>query len=160
MRDLRQALNRSYPYIAGNTWAHELAADGMLVNFRESFFEPYKGYYTEEAYNKLTEFYTAHKDESVEGGDVELQHERMARAAERACSENIRNIPKMREGGLEFLERQSVLWKKPSKQQSIKAFQFPRNQIIYQVVLLLNLKLGELLILSKNPCRYQYKGHL
>lgn len=108
--------NRSYPYIAGNTWAHELAADGMLVDFREAFFEPYKGYYTEEDYKKLIEFYTAHKDDSVEGGDVELQHERMARAAaERACSENIKNIPKMREGGLEFLERQSALWEDMEK---------------------------------------------
>ena len=102
---------RPYPFIAGNTWAHELAADEMLVNFREAFFEPYKGYYTDKEYDKLIEFYKAHKDDEVDGGDVEAQHERMARgAAERSCKENIRNIPKMRGGGIEFLDRQADLW--------------------------------------------------
>ncbi len=103
--------NRSFPYIAGNTFAHELAADGMLDNFRKAFFEPYKGYYKPEDYVRLTEYFTAHKDDEKEGGDVEAQHARMAEAAaERACKENIINIPKIRQGGLDFLERQSELW--------------------------------------------------
>ncbi len=103
--------DQPYPYIAGNTWTHELAADGMLVHFREAFFEPYKGYYSAEEYDELIGFYKAHKDDSVENGDVEAQHERMARAAvQRACRDNIENIPKMREGAIEFLDRQAALW--------------------------------------------------
>jgi hypothetical protein len=110
-RSKQAVFNRSYPYIAGNTLAHELAADGMLVNFREVFFDIYRGYYEEAVYNKLIGFYTAHRDDTVVGGDVEAEHGRMAQAAaERACRENVKNIQKMREGGLEFLDRQAALW--------------------------------------------------
>jgi hypothetical protein len=107
----QQAFEQAYPFIAGNTWAHELAADDMLDNFRKAFFAPYRGYYTSEEYQKVTEFFTAHKDDSVEGGDVEAQHERMARgAAERACKESLVNILDVRKGGLDFLSHQERLW--------------------------------------------------
>jgi len=107
----QDSFDHSYPYIAGNTWAHELAADNMLDNFRKAFFEPYQGYYTAEEYTKLTEFFTAHKDDSVEGGDVEAQHERMARsAAERACKDSLQNIGEVKEGGEKFLDSQAKLW--------------------------------------------------
>ncbi len=111
--------NRPYPYIAGNTWAHELAADKMLISFREAFFEPYKGYYTQSEYKKLVRFYEVHRDDSIQGGDVEVQHEIMSRAAsERICKENMVNIPKVKKGGLEFLEKQAELW--DQLQQSIE----------------------------------------
>lgn len=107
----QESFDREYPYVAGNTWAHELAADDMLDNFRKTFFEPYQGYYTPEEYDKLTEFFTAHKDDSIEGGDVEAQHERMARgAAQRACKDSLQNIAEVRAGGLEFLNSQAKLW--------------------------------------------------
>ncbi|MBM5782853.1 MAG: hypothetical protein FJ368_05480 [Pelagibacterales bacterium] len=107
----QQAFEQEYPFVAGNTWAHELAADNMLDNFRKAFFVPYQGYYTPEEYKKVTEFFTAHKDDSVEGGDVEAQHERMARyAAERACKESLKNISSVRKGGLNFLDHQARLW--------------------------------------------------
>lgn len=107
----QQSFDHSYPYIAGNTWAHELAADGMLDSFRKIFFTPYKGNYTPEEYKKVTEFFTAHKDDSIEGGDVEAQHERMARsAAERACKESLANVSEVRKGGLNFLDHQEKLW--------------------------------------------------
>ena len=105
------AFERSYPYISGNIWAHELAADDMLDNFRKAFFEPYEGYYKAEEYQELTEFFSAHKDDSIENGDVEAQHERMAKsAAERACKKAIENIREVREGGLIFLDHQAKLW--------------------------------------------------
>ncbi len=107
----QQAFEQKYPFIAGNTWAHELAADDMLDNFRKAFFAPYKGYYTPAEYQKVTEFFTAHKDDSVEGGNVEAQHEIMARgAAERACKESLANISAVRDGGLDFLSHQERLW--------------------------------------------------
>jgi hypothetical protein len=107
----QQAFEQAYPFIAGNTWAHELAADDMLDNFRKAFFAPYQGYYTPEEYRKVTEFFTAHKDDSVKDGDIEAQHERMARgAAQRACKENLTNISNVRRGGLTFLFHQEKLW--------------------------------------------------
>jgi hypothetical protein len=103
--------NQPYPYIAGNTFAHELAADGMLVNFRKAFFDPYQNYYQPEEFKELLSYFTAHKDDRVEGVGVEEMHGIMARsAAERACEENIGKIPKMRKGGLDFLNTQSNLW--------------------------------------------------
>lgn len=104
--------NKSYPYIAGNTWAHELAADGMLDNFRKAFFDAYAGYYgAPENYKRVIGFYEAHRNDDVKDGDVELQHERMARSTiERICTQNIDNIPKILEGAIEFLDRQSDLW--------------------------------------------------
>ncbi len=110
-RSKQLSFDRPYPYIAGNTWAHELAADNMLDNFRKALFAPYQGYYTPEEYTKLTEFFTAHKDDSIDGGDIEAQHERMARgAAERACRDGLQNVDEVREGGLEFLNVQEKLW--------------------------------------------------
>lgn len=111
-RKAKQAsFDQSYPYIAGNTWAHELAADGMLDNFRKTFFSPYQGKYAPEEYKRVTEFFTAHKDDAVVGGDIEAQHERMARgAAERACKESLANVAEVRNGGLNFLGHQAKLW--------------------------------------------------
>lgn len=102
---------RPYPYVAGNTWAHELAADSMLDNFREAFFIPYLGKYKTEELEHIMKFFTAHKDQSREGGDVEQEHERMAReAVESACLESLANIEQVREGGLIFLQHQGELW--------------------------------------------------
>jgi len=53
-----EIFNKHFAYIAGNMFAHELAADGMLDNFRQAFFEPYKGYYSSENYEKLIEYFT------------------------------------------------------------------------------------------------------
>ncbi len=101
----------SYPLVAGNTWAHEFTADNMLDTIRRTLFVPYKGYYKPDEYVKLTEYFTEHKDDTKEDGDVEANHERMARAAaERACEANINNIPKIRSGALAFLDAQAALW--------------------------------------------------
>jgi hypothetical protein len=106
-----KAFERSPASFAGNNWAHELAADSMLINFRNAFFEPYRGYYTEEKYFDLIEFYRAHRDDSIEGGDIEAQHEIMTRStAERACKENIKTILIIEREGLKFLDHQSNLW--------------------------------------------------
>jgi hypothetical protein len=103
--------NHPYPYIMGNTWAHELAADGMLDNFRQALFESYKGYYDQEGYEKVTSYYKAHKDDEVDGGDIEANHGRMARAdAERACKGDMKMAAEMRRGAIEFLDRQAKLW--------------------------------------------------
>ncbi len=105
------AFTKSAAAFAGNSWAHELAADSMLINFRNAFFEPYRGYYTEKEYFDLIEFYRAHRDDTIEGGDIEAQHEIMTRGtAERACKENIKTISIIEREGLEFLDYQSKLW--------------------------------------------------
>jgi len=102
---------RPYPYVAGNTWAHELAADQMLDHFRQAFFDPYLGFYSEKEAEEVMRFFTVHKDESHEGGDIEKQHEKMAReAAESACLASLAHVPQVREGGLIFLEHQAQLW--------------------------------------------------
>jgi hypothetical protein len=105
------AFKKSAAAFAGNSWAHELAADRMLINFRNAFFEPYQGYYTEEGYFNLIEFYRAHRDDTIEGGDIEAQHEIMTRnTAERACKANIKTIAIIEREGLKFLDLQSNLW--------------------------------------------------
>jgi hypothetical protein len=107
----QKAFEKPYPFVAGNTWAHELAADSMLDNFRLVFFAPYQSRYTPEEYQKLTEFFIAHKDDSKENGDVEAQHGRMAReVAERACKLSLSQIAVVRDGGLDFLNHQEKLW--------------------------------------------------
>lgn len=104
-------MEKRYGYVIGNSWAHELAADGMLENFRESFFEPYSGYYKPEEYEKVMEFYKAHRDDEVENGDVELEHERIAkRIIENYLSESPDKIDEIKEGALTFLDRQAALW--------------------------------------------------
>jgi hypothetical protein len=110
-RSKEEFFTKPYPYIAGNTWAHELAADSMLDNFRKAFFAPYENLYKPKEYAHVMAFFTAHKDESHEGGNVEQQHEEMARkTVESACFESLTHIPQVREGGLEFLHRQAGLW--------------------------------------------------
>jgi len=102
---------KSYPHIAGNMWAHEYAADDMLTNFREAYFEPYKSHYTDAEYEKLMKFFDAHRDDSVEGGDVEAEHERMARQAVYfACKGDIKRLDAVLEGGLMMLDCQARVW--------------------------------------------------
>lgn len=106
-----EIFKRPYPYVAGNTWAHELAADSMLDNFRKAFFDPYLGLYKPEESKYVMKFFDAHKDDSRKDGDVEQQHEKMAReAVESACLESMANIGQIREGGLIFLSHQEKLW--------------------------------------------------
>lgn len=102
---------RPYPYIAGNTWAHEFAADAMLDNFKEAFFTPYFGFYTEEEFERVIRFFTVHKDEFKKDGNVEQQHEEMARrSVESVCLEGLAHVQEVREGGLIFLNHQAKLW--------------------------------------------------
>jgi hypothetical protein len=106
-----EIFRKSYPHIAGNMWAHEFAADDMLTNFREAYFEPYKSHYTEAEYEKLMKFFDAHRDDSVEGGDVEAEHERMARQAVYfACKGDIKKLDAVLEGGLMMLDCQAGVW--------------------------------------------------
>ncbi len=100
-----------YPFVAGNTWAHELAADKMLDNFKRAFFDPYIGYYKEPEWLNLTRFFTVHKDDSIHNGNVEEQHGEMARiSAELLCKEGLSNLSAIKEGGLIFLSNQEKLW--------------------------------------------------
>ena len=118
----------SYAYKAGNTWAHEFAADGMLNNFNAAFFDPYKSHYTEAEYKRMIEFFTAHNDPTKEDGDIEAQHERMHREiAERACKDSIKNIEEVRRGGLDFLNHQAQLW--TAMEEKIKAA-YRENEVI------------------------------
>lgn len=106
-----EIFRKSYPHIAGNMWAHEFAADDMLTNFKEAYFEPYKSHYSEEEYEKLMKFFDAHRDDSVDGGDVEAEHERMARQAVYfACKGDIRKLDAVLEGGLMMLDCQAKVW--------------------------------------------------
>jgi hypothetical protein len=101
----------SYAKINGNMWAHEGAADNMLTNFREAYFEPYKSHYTEDEYKELMKFFDAHRDDSVEGGDVEAEHERMARQAVYfSCKGDIKKLDAVLEGGLMMLDCQARVW--------------------------------------------------
>ena len=106
-----EIFKKSYPHIAGNMWAHEFAADDMLTNFKEAYFEPYKSHFTEEEYEKLMKFFDAHRDDSVDGGDVEAEHERMARQAVYfACKGDIKKLDAVLEGGLMMLDCQAGVW--------------------------------------------------
>lgn len=106
-----EIFRKSYPHIAGNMWAHEFAADDMLTNFKEAYFEPYKSHYSEEEYEKLMKFFDAHRDDSVEGGDVEAEHERMARQAVYfACKGDIKKLDDVLQGGLMMLDCQAKVW--------------------------------------------------
>ncbi|MCE3254726.1 MAG: hypothetical protein K0R25_220 [Rickettsiaceae bacterium] len=110
-RSKKKAFSRSYPYLAGNIWAHELAADDMLKRFKNAFFTPYEGHYSPDEYESLIKYFTLHSDESKADGNVEERHGQMAKdSAIRACKENLKNLSKVRDGGLEFLEAQSKLW--------------------------------------------------
>ena len=102
----------SYPPIAGNMWAHEFAADDMLINFRKGFFEPYKSHYSPEEWKDVMKFFDAHRDEdNPHGGDVEAEHERMARqAVVFSCKGDVKKLEDVREGGLMFLDAQAKLW--------------------------------------------------
>jgi len=103
--------NESYSYVIGNAWAHEFLADGMLENFKNAFFVPYRGYYNPKDYEKVIEFYKAHRDDEKEGGDVEAEHERMARdSVVRSCDSDIKKYNEVLRGGLEFMSKQSNLW--------------------------------------------------
>lgn len=111
-RQAKKAIfTRPYPFIAGNTWAHEFAANSMLDHFKEAFFVPYLGFYTEKEAEEIMRFFTVHKDELHEGGDIEQQHQEMAReAVELACRHSLSNLSQVREGGVIFLEHQAKLW--------------------------------------------------
>jgi hypothetical protein len=101
----------SYPDISVHMWAHEYAADDMLTNFREAYFEPYKSHYTEDEYKELMKFFDAHRDDSVEGGDVEAEHQRMARQAVYfACKGDIKKLDAALGGGLMMLDCQARVW--------------------------------------------------
>ncbi|NBV06733.1 MAG: hypothetical protein EBS06_05815 [Proteobacteria bacterium] len=101
----------SYATMTGCLLAHEDAADEMLNNFKKYIFDPYKGYYTEPEFKKLTEYYTVHRDDSKENGNVEEQHKEQAL---RIASEMIATKPRAEklilEGGKKFLNIQSDLW--------------------------------------------------
>ena len=106
-----EIFRKSYPHIAGNMWAHEYLADDMLTKFREAYFEPYKSHYTEDEYKELMKFFDAHRDDSVEGGDVEAEHERMARQAVYfSCKGDIKKLDAVLEGGLMMLDCQARVW--------------------------------------------------
>ncbi|MFT6332359.1 MAG: hypothetical protein ACJAW3_000693 [Lentimonas sp.] len=102
----------SYAVLAGNGFAHETSADNMLDNFRKALFEPVKGYYTEDDYNKkIMPFFKAHKDDSVKGGNIEENHGIMAEAAaKRSCLGKIDNIENMERGAVEFFNCQDNLF--------------------------------------------------
>ncbi len=101
----------SYPTMTGCLLAHEAAADQMLINFRNTIFEPYSGYYTESEYKTLMKYYDAHRDDSKEEGNVEEQHKEQALLI---ASNMITASPRAENliilGGTKFLQAQSNLW--------------------------------------------------
>ena len=101
----------SYPVMTGCLLAHEGAADKMLTQFRKTIFEPYSGYYTKKGFELATEYYTAHRNDLIEGGNVEEQHREQAL---QIAAEMIAQYPNSKEeileGGLSFLKAQSDLW--------------------------------------------------
>lgn len=111
-RKTQQKLFRSsYPTMTGCLLAHEDAADQMLINFRQSIFEPYRGYYTEKEFKGLMQYYDAHRDDSKEGGNVEERHKEQAlEIAARIIAKNSRAAKLMLAGGNKFLTAQGQLW--------------------------------------------------
>lgn len=110
-QDQERLFKSSYPTMTGCLLAHEGAADDMLDNFRKTVFEPYRQHYTEEQYTKLIQYYTAHKDDTVEGGDVEKQHQEQALRIVTDMISNEKNAEKLiLEGGKRFLVAQAKLW--------------------------------------------------
>ena len=91
--------------------AHEGRADGMLKSIKEGIFDSYQGYYTQEEFAQIEEFFKAHHDEEVEGGDIEDQHRQMTMAmASRACDGKKPHLERLERVGTKFLDHQAQLW--------------------------------------------------
>lgn len=99
--------SKTYQHILGNTCAHELAANSMLVVFKAAFFDRYKALYTEQEYVELMEFFSVHMNESAEV-QVEERHGEMACSAAARAS-NTSTLGETRNGGLTFLKSQADL---------------------------------------------------
>lgn len=96
--------NDEYGVVIGAGYAHETAANSMLINFYESFFACYKGYYTEEAFNNLVEYFQVH----ING--LEENHANDAkRAAKKTCSSQL-GLNAVIQGAYSFLDGQAYLW--------------------------------------------------
>ena len=91
--------------------AHEGRADGMLEAIKAGIFDPFKGYYTQEDFEKVEEFFKAHRDDEIDGGDIEAQHREMTmKMAARACGGKRSYLTKLEDVGINFLNHQAQLW--------------------------------------------------
>jgi hypothetical protein len=121
-RKVRKVLYESDSMIEvfATSWAHEFAADKMLVNLFHGIFLPYNGHYNriegEGKFKKSVSIYfDAHRDDSKDNGDIEAEHERIARGVLlKALKENNSNPTKslnMIEAATSmFLDSQANLW--------------------------------------------------
>jgi hypothetical protein len=103
--------SKSYQYVLGNFFAHELLADKMLSCIQLGIITPYMGHYIfQEDKDGVMQFFLAHRDEEKEDGKVEEEHGRLAKEAIiRACPD-VKKIQEMRKGALVFADAQAKLW--------------------------------------------------
>jgi hypothetical protein len=106
--------------VYATSWAHEFLADDMLQNFYKDVFLPYEKTYDitkkdSKFQDDISPYFLAHNDPSKEHGDVEAEHERMARKVVSdkilKSSENPRKSLNLVEAStMAFFESQSKLW--------------------------------------------------
>jgi len=106
--------------VYATSWAHEFLADGMLQNFYKDVFLPYEKTYDitkkdSKFQDDISPYFLAHNDPSKEHGDVEAEHERIARKVVSdkilKSSENPRKSLNLVDAStMAFFESQSKLW--------------------------------------------------
>ena len=109
--DVKQgSFSADYSSFAGFMLAHEHLADAWLDGLK-GLFEVYKDSFDPKEYQETMSFFLAHRDEEVEGGNVEEMHGIMAReAAARSCDGNLTNVEQVKAGAIAFADAQARLW--------------------------------------------------
>jgi hypothetical protein len=107
---LRGKTEKIYPRIIGCMFAHEGLADDMLLGIKP-IFECYKKYYTKEEFALLDQYFAAHRDDEIEGGNVEEMHGVYATlAVERALEQAKKNHKEVTKGSNDFLDNTANFW--------------------------------------------------
>ncbi len=93
-----------YATIVGAAYAHEMAANNMLINFYEGFFVNYRNYYSLPEFYNISEYFLAHITglENAHAQDAKLVVQRLA-----VTKNNLQNIL---QGVFGFLNAQALLW--------------------------------------------------
>jgi hypothetical protein len=94
----------NYSVTLGAAVAHEMAANSMLINFYESFFLPYKNYYSCKEFYNLSEYFLVH----ICG--LEENHAQNARLAAKKWATDKKNLNDIGCGSVDFLSIQEALW--------------------------------------------------
>ncbi len=114
-RQFRESQEKSFEdkgnKLIGRYLAHEKAAPDMLYVI-EDLFKAYKGYFSEEEYKEMTQYFRAHIPESrEEKSGVEDRHGKDALlVAASAMYRNLEAQKQIIEGGQEMLDAQEALW--------------------------------------------------